>query len=85
MSDSSPQPLFMNENPAAVPVPRAFQQAYLWLIAGLGGSAMLGLVVVGIATQSSAHAERIAGAQGQPGIHGLVGALAIAQGRPGHH
>ena len=85
MNDTSPLPLFMNENPVAVPLPRAVQQAYLWVITGLGGLATVGLFVFAVATQSSADAERIAGGQadGRTGIAALVGHLAATHGRPG--
>lgn len=83
MSDSSPPPLFLNDNPAAVPIPRAVQQAYLWLVAGLGGLAAMTLLVFAVATQSSADAERITGAKGRTSVHALVGALSVTHGRPG--
>lgn len=82
MNDTSPPPLFMNENPVAVPLPRAVQQAYLWVITGLGGLATVALFVFAVATQSSADAERIAGARAS-GVSSLVGHLAATHGRPG--
>ena len=85
MNDTSPPPLFLNENPVAVPLPRVMQQAYLWAMAGLGGIATGALFVFAVATQSGADAERIAsaGESGQSGLATLVGNLAATHGRPG--
>lgn len=83
MSDSSPPPLFLNENPVAVPVPKLVQQAYVWLIAGLAGMATIALLVFAVATQSGGDAERIAGAEGRSGLATLIGAMAASHGRPG--
>ena len=83
MNDPSPTPLYLGESPVSVPIPRAFEKAYLWLVAGLGGVATAALLVFAVATQSGADAERIAG--GRPGRGGyldnLVSALAANQGR----
>lgn len=75
----------MNENPTAVPLPRAMQQAYLWVITGLGGAATVALFVFAVATQSNADAERIVDAQsvGRSGLATLVGNFAAIHGRPG--
>ncbi|MFD1300539.1 hypothetical protein [Methylobacterium marchantiae] len=73
----------MNETPVSVPVSRAVQQAYLWLVATLGGVATVALLVFAVATQSSADAERISGEKGRSSVHSLVGALAVTHGRPG--
>jgi hypothetical protein len=61
------------------------QQAYLWVVAALGGLATVALFVFAVATQSGADAERIAGAQesGRSGLATLVGNLAAMHGRPG--
>ncbi|WP_264046087.1 hypothetical protein [Methylobacterium flocculans] len=85
MNDTSPPPLFMNETPVAVPLPRAVQQAYLWVVAGLGGLATIGLFVFAVATQSSADAERIAGRNGaeRSSLATVIGHLAATHGRPG--
>ena len=85
MNDTSPPPLFLNENLVAVPLPRMMQQVYLWVVAGLGGLATVALFVFAVATQSGADAERIAGAQdnGRSGLAALVGNLAAMHGRPG--
>ncbi|KQP31610.1 hypothetical protein ASF49_09155 [Methylobacterium sp. Leaf104] len=85
MNDTSPPPLFLNENPVAVPLPRAMQQAYLWVVAAIGGLATVALFVFAVATQSGADAERIAGAQesARSGLATLVGNLAALHGRPG--
>ncbi|MCJ2037121.1 hypothetical protein [Methylobacterium sp. J-068] len=85
MNDTSPPPLFMNENPVAVPLPRAVQQAYLWVVTGLGGVATIALFVFAVATQSGADAERIAGAQNdeRSSLAVLIGGLAATHGRPG--
>ena len=85
MNDTSPPPLFLNENPVAVPLPRAVQQAYLWVITGLGGLATIALFVFAVATQSGADAERIAAAQNgeRSSLGTLIGNLAATHGRPG--
>ena len=85
MNDTSPPPLFLNESPVAVPLPRVMQQAYLWIVAGLSGLATIALFVFAVATQSGADAERIAGAQGsgRSNLATLVGSLAAMHGRPG--
>ncbi|MGU3359215.1 hypothetical protein ACLBWX_02660 [Methylobacterium sp. M6A4_1b] len=85
MNDTSPPPLFLNENPVAVPLPRVMQQAYLWVVAAIGGLATVALFVFAVATQSGADAERIAGAQesGRSNLATLVGNLAALHGRPG--
>jgi hypothetical protein len=85
MNDTSPPPLLLNENSVAVPLPRVMQQAYLWVVAGIGGVATVALFVFAVATQSGADAERIAGAQESRGssLATLVGNLAATHGRPG--
>ncbi|KQP54230.1 hypothetical protein ASF41_10965 [Methylobacterium sp. Leaf111] len=85
MNDTSPPPLFLNESPVAVPLPRVMQQAYLWIVAGLSGLATIVLFVFAVATQSGADAERIAGAQesGRSNLATLVSSLAAMHGRPG--
>ncbi|MBY0258086.1 hypothetical protein [Methylobacterium sp.] len=85
MNDTSPPPLFINENPVAVPLPRAMQQAYLWVVAGLGGLATVALFVFAVATQSGADAERIASGQTgeRTGLATLIGHLGATHGRPG--
>ena len=83
MNDPSPTPLYVGESPVAVPIPRAFERAYLWLVAGLGGVATAGLLIVAVATQSNADAERIAASQasGSRYLDTLVSAMATGQGR----
>lgn len=81
MNDSGPTPLFLDENPAAVPLPRAVQQAYLWVVALLGGGAAIALFVFAVATQSDADARRIS--EGGSTLAVLTGALAVMHGRPG--
>lgn len=83
MSDLSQPHPFLAENPAAVPIETAARQAYAWLVAALGGSAAVALLVFAVATQSGADAERIAGAGGRSSLPGLIGHLAAAHGRPG--
>ena len=82
MIDTTPTPLFLNENPAAVPIPRVVQQVYLW---GFGGLATLALLVFAVATQSGSDAERIAGMRngGDAAPAALVKAFAVIHGRPG--
>ncbi|SFG63606.1 hypothetical protein [Methylobacterium gossipiicola] len=82
MIDTTPTPLFLNENPAAVPIPKAVQQAYVW---AFGGLATLALLVVAVATQSNADAARITGLRegGASAPATLVNAFAVAHGRPG--
>jgi hypothetical protein len=85
MNDTSPPPVFLNENPAAVPLPRALQQAYLWVVTALGGLATVALFVFAVATQSGADAERIVGGQGgdRSSLATMIGNLAATHGRPG--
>jgi hypothetical protein len=82
MIDTTPTPLFLNENPAAVPIPSVVQQAYVW---AFGGLVTLALLVIAVATQSDADATRITGlrdgAASAPAT--LVNAFAAAHGRPG--
>ena len=82
MIDTTPTPLFLNENPVAVPIPKLVQQAYVW---SFGGLATLVLLVFGVATQSSADAERIVGMRtgGGSAPAALVNAFAVGHGRPG--
>ncbi|KAB1070385.1 hypothetical protein [Methylobacterium planeticum] len=83
MNDPSPTPLYVGESPVAVPIPRAVERAYLWCVAGLGGVATAALLIVAVATQSNAEAERIAAGQanGAGYLETLVSALATGQGR----
>ncbi|WP_336487190.1 hypothetical protein [Methylobacterium nigriterrae] len=83
MNDPSPTPLYIGESPVAVPIPRAFVKAYLWVLAGFGGAATAALLVFAVATQSSSEAERIAGARssGSSYIGTLVSAFAAQHGR----
>lgn len=81
MNDTGPPPLFLNENPAAVPLPKAVQQAYLWVVTLLGGAAAIALFVFAVATQSDADAQRISA--GGSTLQVLTGALAVMHGRPG--
>lgn len=83
MNDSGPPPLFLNENPVAVPIPKAIQQAYLWVMAALGGFAAMGVLVFAVATQSGADAERIAGTRSDSTLSILTSALGATHGRPG--
>ncbi|WP_155911999.1 hypothetical protein [Methylobacterium sp. 77] len=83
MSDSSPNPLFLDENPAAVPFPRILQQTYIWVLSMLCGIVTVALLVFAVATQSSGDAERIADMKGRSSMSSLVGALAVTYGRPG--
>lgn len=82
MNDLSPTPLFLNENPVAVPMPKALERATLWLFASLGGVAATAILVFAVATQSGADAERIAGVQ-TGGVNAFVSSLAATHGRPG--
>jgi hypothetical protein len=83
MNDPSPTPLYVGESPVAVPIPRAFERAYLWLVAGLGGLATAALLIFAVATQSNDDAARIAAGQASGGhyLDTLVSALATNQGR----
>jgi hypothetical protein len=82
MIDTTPTPLYLNENPAVVPIPKVVQQAYLW---AFGGLATLAVLVFAVATQSGADAERIAGMRtgGDSAPAALVKAFAVVHGRPG--
>lgn len=73
--------MFLDEHPVAVPLPRAMQQAYLWVVAGVGGLATVALFVFAVATQSGADAERIAGSGTGPAT--LIGHFGALHGRPG--
>lgn len=81
MNDTGPRPLFLDENPAAVPLPKAVQQAYLGLLTLIGGAAAIALFVFAVATQSDADARRIS--DGGSTLTVLTGALAVMHGRPG--
>lgn len=81
MNDTGQPPLFLDENPAAVPLPKAVQQAYLWVVALIGGTAAMGLFVFAVATQSDADAKRIS--NGGSTLSVLTGSLAVMHGRPG--
>lgn len=83
MNDPSPTPLYIGENPATVPVHRAVEKAYLWVLAALGGTAAASLIVFAVATQCGSDAERIANADasGTGYLGSLVTALAAGHGR----
>ncbi|WP_430911920.1 hypothetical protein [Methylobacterium sp. sgz302541] len=81
MNDSAPSPLYLGESPVAVPLPRAVERAYLWAIGGLGGLATALLLMLAVAYQSSAEAERIAASTGGSYLGTLVSALAAGHGR----
>ncbi|NEU11528.1 hypothetical protein G3T14_05225 [Methylobacterium sp. BTF04] len=83
MNDSGPTPLFLNENPVAVPIPRAVQQAYFWGVAGLGAVAAIAVFVFAVATQSGTDAERIVGVRADTTLSALTSAMAATHGRPG--
>jgi hypothetical protein len=82
MIDTTPTPLFLNENPVAVPIPKVVQQAYVW---AFGGLATLVILVFAVATQSNADAARITGLRdgATSASTTLVNAFAVAHGRPG--
>ncbi len=81
MNDTGPPPLFLNENPAAVPLPKAVQQVYLGVVSLIGGVAALALFVFAVATQSDADARRIS--NGGSTLTVLTEAMAVMHGRPG--
>jgi hypothetical protein len=82
MSDLSQTPFFSITATAHPGVPKVAEQAYLGLVASLGGLAAAALLIFAVATQSAADAERIAGAE--PGsVTTLVAAFAATHGRPG--
>ncbi|MDR7037466.1 MULTISPECIES: hypothetical protein [Methylobacterium] len=81
MNDPSPTPLYIGENSGTVPIHRAVEKAYLWVLAALGGTAAAGLVVFAVATQCGSDAERIANATGSGYLETLVTALAANHGR----
>ncbi|KQT93105.1 hypothetical protein ASG60_06790 [Methylobacterium sp. Leaf469] len=82
MIDTTPTPLYLDENSAVTPIPKVVQQASLWTF---GGLATLALFVFAVATQSGADAERIAEMRtgGDSAPSALVKAFAVAHGRPG--
>ena len=82
MNDPSPTSHFLVENPTSSGIPRAAEQAYLGLLAGLSGLATAALLIFAVATQSSADAERIASSNGA-GVSALVASFAATHGRPG--
>ncbi|MFD0935267.1 hypothetical protein ACFQ12_08720, partial [Methylobacterium trifolii] len=72
MSDTSP--LYIGENPAAVPMHRAVEKASLWLAGAACGLATAALLVFAVATESGTEAERIARSGGGYAVS-LVSAL----------
>lgn len=82
MIDPAPSPLYLGESPAAVPIPRIAERAYLWAVGGLAGLGVALLLMLAVAQRSSMEAERIAtSAAGGGYIATLVSALAVAHGR----
>lgn len=82
MNEPSPTSVFLVDNSTTAHIPRAAEKAYLGLLAGIGGLLTAGLLIVAVATQSSADAERIATADGRS-VGTLVAAFAASHGRPG--
>lgn len=80
MNDQTPNSALVGNGPAG-PIPRAFERAYLWTVAAIGGLGTALLIVMAVATQSGTEAERIAGSGGGSYLEALVSALAVSQGR----
>ena len=82
MIDSSQPSLFLGENPAAVPVPRAAARAYLALVAATGGAVTAVMLMMSVATNSGSEAERIADTRNDGYAATLVSALTVNLSKP---
>ena len=81
MNDPSPSPLYLGESPAAVPIPRVVERAYVWAVGGLGGLATALLLMFAVANQSSTEADRIAASAADGYMGSLLSAMASGHGR----
>lgn len=81
MNDPTPSPLYIGESPAAVPVPRVVERAYLWAVGGVGGLATALLLMFAVANQSGMEADRIAASAGDGYMGSLLSAMASGHSR----
>lgn len=82
MIHRDPTPLFLGENPAVVSAPPAALRAYLALVAALCGCATAVMLMMSVAADTGAEAERIAASQDGSYPTALVSALTVSFTKP---
>jgi len=82
MIRSDPASLCLGEPPAVAVAPRAAMRAYLALVAAVGGVVTSGMLMMSVATNSGAEADRIASMQDGGYAATLVAALSINLSKP---
>lgn len=82
MIQSDSAPLCLSQTQDAVTAPRAAYRAYLALVAACGGLVTGGMLMMSVASNSGAEAERIASMQDDGYAATLVAALSVNFAKP---